>query len=207
MPYDDDPTAGYQPGDVPSTPTEHIKVDIPVTPPSQNYNYQQSNTRQYTEQRYTNDDYSDENVMGEFLFSIAIIAVAFIVPYIFYALKKLLKKLNFLSPRVLLMLDKLEPVFIRLATKLSRKGIKSGLKTNVPTHANEATVIVRDTLADSLREKLVVTPNGEPDVTPPPTIEGEEYANTDKPMKMPKTEPEEYDCLDPHSIIRKNLKG
>ena len=86
MPYDDDPTAGYQPGDVPSEPTEHIKVDIPVTPPSQNYNYQQSNTKQYTEQRYTNDDYGDENVMGEFIFSVAIIAVAFIVPYIFYFL-------------------------------------------------------------------------------------------------------------------------
>ena len=206
MPYDDDPTAGYQPGDVPSEPTEHIKVDIPVTPPSQNYNYQQSNTKQYTEQRYTNDDYGDENVMGEFIFSVVIIAVAFIVPYIFYYLKKLLKRLNFLSPRVLNMLNKLEPVFTRLAIKLSRKAIKTKLKTNLPTRANEATSIVRDTLSDSLREKLNVTPNGEPDETPP-TVEGEEYVNTDEAMELPKADTESVKCLNPHAIIRKNLKG
>ena len=206
MPYDDDPTAGYQPGDVPSEPTEHIKVDVPVTPPSQNYNYQQSNTKQYTEQRYTNDDYGDENVMGEFIFSVVIIAVAFIVPYIFYFLKKLLKRLNFLSPRVLNMLEKLEPIFIRLATKLSRKAIKKHLKTDVPTRANEATSVVRDTLADSLREKLTVTPNGEPDEIPP-TIEGEDYVNTDKPMEFENVNPEAVKCYDPHAIIRKNLKG
>lgn len=206
MPYDDDPTAGYQPGDVPSEPTEHIKVDIPVTPPSQNYNYQQSNTKQYTEQRYTNDDYGDENVMGEFIFSVAIIAVAFIVPYIFYFLKKLLKRLNMLSPRVLNMLEKLEPIFIRLATKLSRKAIKKHLKTDVPTRANEATSVVRDTLADSLKEKLTVTPNGEPDNIPP-TVEGEEYVNTDKPMEFENVNPDAVKCYDPHAIIRKNLKG
>ena len=206
MPYDDDPTAGYQPGDVPSEPTEHIKVDIPVTPPSQNYNYQQSNTKQYTEQRYTNDDYGDENVMGEFIFSVVIIAVAFIVPYIFYFLKKLLKRLNFLSPRVLNMLEKLEPIFIRLATKLSRKAIKKHLKTDVPTRANEATSVVRDTLADSLKEKLTVTPNGEPDEIPP-TIEGEDYVNTDKPMELQNVNPDAVKRFDPHAIIRKNLKG
>ena len=206
MPYDDDPTAGYQPGDVPSEPTEHIKVDIPVTPPSQNYNYQQSNTKQYTEHRYTNDDYGDENVMGEFIFSVVIIAVAFIVPYIFYFLKKLLKRLKFLSPRVLNMLEKLEPIFIRLATKLSRKAIKKHLKTDVPTRANEATSVVRDTLADSLKEKLTVTPNGEPDNIPP-TVEGEEYVNTDKPMEFENVNPDAVKCYDPHAIIRKNLKG
>ena len=206
MPYDDDPTAGYQPGDVPSGPTEHIKVDIPVTPPSQNYNYQQSNTKQYTTQSYSNEDYGDENVMGEFIFSVVIIAVAFIVPYIFYYLKKLLKRLNFLSPRVLNMLNKLEPVFIRLSIKLSRKTINTGLKTKLPTRANEATGIVRDTLSDSLREKLNVTPNGEPDETPP-TIEGEEYVNTDEAMELPKGDPEVVKCFDPHAIIRKNLKG
>ena len=206
MPYDDDPTAGYQPGDVPSEPTEHIKVDIPVTPPSQNYNYQQSNTKQYTTQSYGNEDYGDENVMGEFIFSVVIIAVAFIVPYIFYFLKKLLKRLNFLSPRVLNMLNKLEPVFTRLAIKLSRKTINTGLKTKLPTRANEATSIVRDTLSDSLREKLNVTPNGEPDETPP-AIEGEDYVNTDKPMELPKADPDKIKCFDPHAIIRKNLKG
>ena len=206
MPYDDDPTAGYQPGDVPSGPTEHIKVDIPVTPPSQNYNYQQSNTKQYTTQSYSNEDYGDENVMGEFIFSVVIIAVAFIVPYIFYYLKKLLKRLNFLSPRVLNMLNKLEPVFIRLSIKLSRKTINTGLKTKLPTRANEATGIVRDTLSDSLREKLNVTPNGEPDETPP-TIEGEDYVNTDEAMELPKGDPEAVKCFDPHTIIRKNLKG
>lgn len=202
MPYDDDPTAGYQPGDVPS---ENLQIDIPVTPPSKNYNYQQSNTKQYTTQTYSNDDYSDENVMGEFIFSVVIIAVAFIVPYIFYYLKKLLKRLNFLSPRVLLMLDKLEPVFVRLATKLFRKAIKTKLKTNLPTRANETASIVRDTLSDSLKEKLVVTPNGEPDETPP-TIEGEEYVNTDQPMDLPQANPEAIKCFDPHAIIRKNLK-
>ena len=206
MPYDDDPTAGYQPGDVPSEPTEHIKVDIPVTPPSQNYNYQQSNTKQYTTQSYSNEDYSDENVMGEFIFSVVIIAVAFIVPYIFYFLKKLLKRLNFLSPRVLNMLNKLEPVFTRLAIKLSRKTINTGLKTKLPTRANEATSIVRDTLSDSLREKLNVTPNGEPDEIPP-TIEGEDYVNTDKPMEFPNANTDSVKCFDPHAIIRKNLKG
>lgn len=206
MPYDDDPTAGYQPGDVPSEPTEHIKVDIPVTPPSQNYNYQQSNTKQYTTQSYSNEDYGDENVMGEFIFSVVIIAVAFIVPYIFYYLKKLLKRLNFLSPRVLNMLNKLEPVFTRLAIKLSRKTINTKLKTNLPTRANETTSIVRDTLSDSLREKLNVTPNGEPDETPP-TIEGEEYVNTDETMELPKADTESVKCLNPHAIIRKNLKG
>ena len=206
MPYDDDPTAGYQPGDVPSEPTEHIKVDIPVTPPSQNYNYQQSNTKQYTTQSYSNEDYGDENVMGEFIFSIVIIAVAFIVPYIFYYLKKLLKRLNFLSPRVLNMLNKLEPVFIRLSIKLSRKTINTGLKTKLPTRANEATGIVRDTLSDSLREKLNVTPNGEPDETPP-TVEGEDYVNTDEAMELPKGNTEVVECYNPHAIIRKNLKG
>lgn len=206
MPYDDDPTAGYQPGDVPSGPTEHIKVDIPVTPPSQNYNYQQSNTKQYTTQSYSNEDYGDENVMGEFIFSVVIIAVAFIVPYIFYYLKKLLKRLNFLSPRVLNMLNKLEPVFIRLSIKLSRKTINTGLKTKLPTRANEATGIVRDTLSDSLREKLNVTPNGEPDETPP-TVEGEEYVNTDEAMELPKGNTEVVECYNPHAIIRKNLKG
>ena len=206
MPYDDDPTAGYQPGDVPSGPTEHIKVDIPVTPPSQNYNYQQSNTKQYTTQSYSNEDYGDENVMGEFIFSVVIIAVAFIVPYIFYYLKKLLKRLNFLSPRVLNMLNKLEPVFIRLSIKLSRKTINTGLKTKLPTRANEATSIVRDTLSDSLREKLNVTPNGEPDETPP-TVEGEEYVNTDEAMELPKGNTEVVECYNPHAIIRKNLKG
>ena len=206
MPYDDDPTAGYQPGDVPSEPTEHIKVDIPVTPPSQNYNYQQSNTKQYTTQSYSNEDYGDENVMGEFIFSVVIIAVAFIVPYIFYYLKKLLKRLNFLSPRVLNMLNKLEPVFTRLAIKLSRKTINTGLKTKLPTRANEATSIVRDTLSDSLKEKLNVTPNGEPDETPP-TIEGEEYVNTDETMELPKGNTEAMERYNPHAIIRKNLKG
>ena len=206
MPYDDDPTAGYQPGDVPSEPTEHIKVDIPVTPPSQNYNYQQSNTKQYTTQSYSNEDYGDENVMGEFIFSVVIIAVAFIVPYIFYYLKKLLKRLNFLSPRVLNMLNKLEPVFTRLAIKLSRKTINTGLKTKLPTKANEATSIVRDTLSDSLREKLNVTPNGEPDETPP-TIEGEDYVNTDETMELPKGNTEAMERYNPHAIIRKNLKG
>lgn len=206
MPYDDDPTAGYQPGDVPSGPTEHIKVDIPVTPPSQNYNYQQSNTKQYTTQSYSNEDYGDENVMGEFIFSVVIIAVAFIVPYIFYYLKKLLKRLNFLSTRVLNMLNKLEPVFIRLTIKLSRKTINTGLKTKLPTRANEATGIVRDTLSDSLREKLNVTPNGEPDETPP-TVEGEEYVNTDEAMELPKGNTEVVECYNPHAIIRKNLKG
>ena len=206
MPYDDDPTAGYQPGDVPSGPTEHIKVDIPVTPPSQNYNYQQSNTKQYTTQSYSNEDYGDENVMGEFIFSIVIIAVAFIVPYIFYYLKKLLKRLNFLSPRVLNMLNKLEPVFIRLSIKLSRKTINTGLKTKLPTRANEATGIVRDTLSDSLREKLNVTPNGEPDETPP-TVEGEEYVNTDEAMDLQNVNTDAVQRYDPHAIIRKNLKG
>lgn len=206
MPYDDDPTASYQPGDIPSEPTEHIKVDIPVTPPSQNYNYQQSNTKQYTTQSYSNEDYGDENVMGEFIFSVVIIAVAFIVPYIFYYLKKLLKRLSFLSPRVLNMLEKLEPVFTRLAIKLARKTINTGLKTKLPTRANEATSIVRDTLSDSLKEKLVVTPNREPDETPP-TIEGEEYVNTDEQMELPKGDPEVVKCYNPHAIIRKNLKG
>ena len=147
--------------------------------------------------------------MGEFLFSSIVILIGFVVPYLFYLLKKLLKKLSWLSPRVLGMLDKLEPVFIKLTTKLSNRGLKAGLKTNISLRPNESTEIIRDTVSDSLKSKLYVAPNGEPDIIPNTVVEGEEYADTTKNAKIEQIIKDEYDDLliDPHAIIRRNLKG
>ena len=251
MPYvDDDPTANYSPGDVGT----NMQVDNKNTTngynghgytgnPGQtnvqvnNYNsYQSTSTpysNTYTEQRINTDyrDTDNDNILGEFIFSLAIIAVAFIVPYIFFGVKKLLKRLHWLSPRVLKMMDRLEVVFLKVATKLSNRGVGKVLHTKAPLQGHESAFIVKDTLDESLKEKLYVAPDlpGEESYVPP-TIEGEEYVNTNVEANMQnvstsssssvkqvckdltaddlhfKTEVDEDDPSDPHAIIRRNLK-
>ena len=210
MLYDDDPTTSYQPGEMsPGHSGSGTQYEMPTKSyKPDGYNSYTGLPRQYTEQRY--DDYEDGgSIMGEFLFSSVVILIGFVIPYLFYLLKKLLKKLSWLSPRVLGMLDKLEPVFIKLTTKLGNRGLKAGLKTNISLRPNESTEIIRDTVSDSLKSKLYVAPNGEPDIIPNTVVEGEEYADTTKNAKIEQIIKDEYDDLliDPHAIIRRNLKG
>lgn len=255
MPYvDDDPTANYTPGDMGG----NVQVDNKNTTNGysghgytgnsgqtnvqvNNYNNYQSTstpyTNTYTEQS-VNPDYRDtdnDNILGEFVFSIALIAVAFIVPHIFFGIKKLLKRLHWLSPRVLKMIDRLEVVFLKVATKLSNRGVGKVLHTKGPLQGHESAFIVKDTLDESLKEKLYVAPDlpGEESYVPP-TIEGEGYANTNVEASMQnvntscntsvkqeikedfkeftaddlhfKTDVDEDDPSDPHAIIRKYLK-
>ena len=230
MPYvDDDPTANYSPGDVGT----NMQVDNKNTTngynghgytgnPGQtnvqvnNYNsYQSTSTpysNTYTEQRINTDyrDTDNDNIFG---------------------VKKLLKRLHWLSPRVLKMMDRLEVVFLKVATKLSNRGVGKVLHTKAPLQGHESAFIVKDTLDESLKEKLYVAPDlpGEESYVPP-TIEGEEYVNTNVEANMQnvstsssssvkqvckdltaddlhfKTEVDEDDPSDPHAIIRRNLK-
>ena len=255
MPYvDDDPTANYTPGDMGSNMQMDNKntangynghgytgnsgqVNVQVN----NFSHQNMSTpytNSYTEQSMNYTSYRDDdndNIMGEFVFSIALIAVAFIVPHIFFGIKKLLKRLHWLSPRVLKMIDRLEAVFLKVATKLSNRGVGKVLHTKGHLQGHESAFIVKDTLDESLKEKLYVAPDlpGEESYVPP-TIEGEEYANTNVEASMQnvntssnssvkqeikedfkeftaddlhfKTEVDEDDPSDPHAIIRKYLK-
>lgn len=226
MPYDDDPTTSYQPGGDSSSYSSGYEEDDPTTSyspggysssTSKDYgsNYNTNNYRtskEYNYRDYDRYDDNNDNILGEFIFSFLVILIAFIVPYLFYFLKKGLAKLKWLSPRVLTMLEKLEPVFIKLATKVGNKAVAKGTGKKVSSRPNETAEIVKDTVADSLKEKLVVDPT----IPPAPNIDDlpkdyETYVtNEDEEIVLPKIGDQEVpfvNPMDPHSIIKRNLKG
>lgn len=216
MPYvDDDPTVNYQPGGMPTggSPMGNLNTNSgyngngysgnsgQVNVQVNNFSHQNMSTpytNSYTEQSMNYNSYRDDDndsIMGEFLFSIALIAVAFIVPHIFFLVKKLLKRLHWLSPRVLRMLDKLETVFLKTTTKLSNRGIGKVLHLKGGFQGHEAAFIVKDTLGESLKEKLYVAPDDPHEVNyAPPPIEGEEYVNPNVEPDIPFNQPSNVKC-------------
>ena len=227
MPYDDDPTASYQPGGDSSSYSSGYEEDDPTTSyspggysssTSKDYgsNYNTNNYRtskEYNHRDYDQYDDNNDNILGEFIFSFLVILIAFIVPYLFYFLKKGLAKLKWLSPRILVMLDKLEPVFTKLATKVGHKVVAKGTGKRVSSRPNETTEIVKDTVASSLKEKLVVDPNmpATPNLDDLTNEHATYVANEDEEIVLPnKIDDQEVpfvNPMDPHSIIKRNLKG
>lgn len=228
MPYDDDPTTSYQPGGDSSSYSPGYEEDDPTTSyspggysssTSKDYgsNYNTNNYRTSKEYNYRDydryDDDNNDNILGEFIFSFLVILIAFIVPYLFYFLKKGLAKLKWLSPRILVMLDKLEPVFTKLATKVGHKVVAKGTGKRVSSRPNETTEIVKDTVASSLKEKLVVDPNmpATPNLDDLTKDHATYVANEDEEIELPnKINDQEVpfvNPMDPHSIIKRNLKG
>ena len=226
MPYDDDPTTSYQPGGDSNSHSSGYEEDDPTTSYSpgdyssstskdygSNYNSGYRTSKEYNYRDYDRYDDNNDNILGEFIFSFLVILIAFIVPYLFYFLKKGLAKLKWLSPRILVMLDKLEPVFTKLATKVGNKAVAKGTGKRVSSRPNETTEIVKDTVASSLKEKLVVDPNL-PDAPNLDDLTNEHatyVANEDEeivlPNKIGDQEVPYVDPMDPHSIIKRNLKG
>lgn len=171
-PNNDDPTVNYKgPVQAPMdntmgatqqqvAPTPSMNPNMnnydPTTSYNSGYNYQ-SNVGYNNYNNYNSSP--NDSIWGEFIFQILFIIVIFLTPYLFYLLKKVLFKCNWLSPRIAGMLERLEPVFTRMFQKVGGKYLSKKLHTNINVMPAESTAIVADTITDSLREKLKVDPN------------------------------------------------
>ena len=171
-PNNDDPTVNYKgpvqaPMDNTMGATQQQVAPTPSMNPNMNnydptssynggYNYQ-SNVGYNNYNNYNSSP--NDSIWGEFIFQILFIIVIFLTPYLFYLLKKVLFKCNWLSPRIAGMLERLEPVFTRMFQKVGGKYLSKKLHTNINVMPAESTAIVADTITDSLREKLKVDPN------------------------------------------------
>lgn len=171
-PNNDDPTVNYKgPVQAPMdntmgatqqqvAPTPSMNPNMnnydPTTSYNSGYNYQ-SNVGYNNYNNYNSSP--NDSIWGEFIFQILFIIVIFLTPYLFYLLKKMLFKCNWLSPRIAGMLERLEPVFTRMFQKVGGKYLSKKLHTNINVMPAESTAIVADTITDSLREKLKVDPN------------------------------------------------
>lgn len=171
-PNNDDPTVNYKgPVQAPMdntmgatqqqvAPTPSMNPNMnnydPTTSYNSGYNYQ-SNVGYNNYNNYNSSP--NDSIWGEFIFQILFIIVIFLTPYLFYLLKKVLFKCNWLSPRIAGMLERLEPVFTRMFQKVGGKYLSKKLHTNINVIPAESTAIVADTITDSLREKLKVDPN------------------------------------------------
>lgn len=171
-PNNDDPTVNYKgPVQAPMdntmgatqqqvAPTPSMNPNMnnydPTTSYNSGYNYQ-SNVGYNNYNNYNSTP--NDSIWGEFIFQILFIIVIFLTPYLFFILKKMLFKCNWLSPRIAGMLERLEPVFTRMFQKVGGKYLSKKLHTNINVMPAESTAIVADTITDSLREKLKVDPN------------------------------------------------
>lgn len=141
-----------------------------VPPGPYNYNHNFNNNygpynggpyQQY--QQYQEQPSSPSHVnyiITDLLFQVSLVALAFIVPYLFYLLKKLLKKLNLLTPRVLRVIDKIQHIFYRTTQTFSR--LKVGKFTgNKIRGEKEVTSVITTEIVDGMQEEYVVEPNKE----------------------------------------------
>lgn len=123
---------------------------------------------------------SGDSIMAEFLFSIAVIVTMILVSFLIYKLKLFLKRMEMLTPLMVRFLDAFETIFNKTANKIANKKIGKAFGTKVDSKGSETVNIVKEHLAEGLKEEFMVEPNKKEDKktetkVQPPTEEVEEH--------------------------------
>ena len=148
-------------GSVPMGQTTAPNPTFPIDNPS---SYLKQQGTQTTNQYST---YAPENnqppttgfTMMEIWFQVILIALAFIVPSLFWVVKRFLKALGLLSPIVIRILDRVQGVFHRLITKITG-GKVSGIAGKGVTTL-ETTRIINEEIEAGFKDDFYVAPNDE----------------------------------------------
>lgn len=96
----------------------------------------------------------EENPMVEFYFYGLIITIGFLVPLVFNLLKRLIKKLGFLNPKVEETLDKLKVKATESATKAGEKYINKKFNTNKKVPTTGVAVDIANQITKSIDKKF-----------------------------------------------------
>ena len=146
----------------------HIEQPAPtITYPTDNFSSAFKQEQKVTSTTNQYSTYVPENnypsgggfSMIEIWFQVILIALAFIVPSLFWLVKKFLKSLGLLSPIVIRILDRVQGVFHRLITKLTGGKVSSIAGKSVATL--ETTRIVNEEIEAGFKEDFYVAPNDE----------------------------------------------